>query len=218
MKSFADYDDAADLRASMRERIAMMVAAGVIEPVDWTGVEKKDVQIPTRDGQQIHAVVYRPENVEPGPLCVYFHSGGWTVGWPELWETGFEVMVKELGCTAVGVAYRLAPEHVFPTAANDACDAVKWCVENAGSLGADVQKGVLVAGTSSGANLAAVVSHDAVEKELELGITGVVLMSAFLVHDKAVPEKYRPHNTSWEDHKDAMVLDVRGMNWLLGES
>lgn len=195
-----------------------MFSAGIIKPVEWNGVEKKEIQIPVRDGTSIRAVVYRPENAEPGPLCVYFHGGGWTFGWPESWEYGFEVLTKQLGITVVGVAYRLSPEHVFPTAAQDACDALEWCAENAGTLGADAKKGVIVAGTSAGANVAAVAAHDAVEKRLKPAVTGVVLLSATLVHQDAVFEEHRKHYKSREEHKDALLLDVRGMDWFSGES
>jgi acetyl esterase/lipase len=217
MKSFADYDDAAALRAYIQEQVEQMLSAGVIKPVDWTGLEKKDVKIPTRDGQQIRAVVYKPENAEPGPLLVYYHGGGWTFGWPESWEKGFEVLTKQLGFTVVGVSYRLAPEHVFPTAANDACDALRWCAENAGSLGSDTSKGFIVAGASAGGNLAAVAAHDAVDAKLSPPVTGVVLMSATLVHSEAVPDQYRPHYKSRIENRDAMILDVRGFDWFLGK-
>lgn len=113
-------------------------------------MHKSEIQIPVRDGSTLRAVVYRPESAAPGPLAVYFHGGGWTFGWPESWEHGFEVLIKRSRITAVGVAYRLAPEFVFPTAAEDACDSLKWCAEHAGELGADPAKGFIVAGTSAG--------------------------------------------------------------------
>ncbi|KAF2621383.1 hypothetical protein BU25DRAFT_404569 [Macroventuria anomochaeta] len=190
-----------------------MLSAGIVKLPDWTGVEKKEIQIPVRDGSSIRAVVYRPENAEPGPLAVYFHGGGFTFGWPESWEHGFEVMTKQLGITVVGVAYRLAPEHVFPTAAEDACDSLRWCAEHAERLGANPAKGVVVAGTSAGASLAAVAAHDAVERKMEPKVTGVVLIGAGLVHHDAVPESYREHYKSREENRDAMILDVRGNDW-----
>ena len=50
---------------------------------------------------------------------------------PEYGEGMAEVLVKELGFTVVSVGYRYGPEHVFPTAAHDAIDAVKWvCSQN----------------------------------------------------------------------------------------
>ncbi|KAJ8105969.1 hypothetical protein OPT61_g9853 [Boeremia exigua] len=214
-KSFMDYGTAANLRAAIATQVEQMVSAGIVKPPDWTGVEKKEIQIPVRDGSTIRAVVYRPETVAPGPLVVYFHGGGFMFGWPESWEHGFEVLTKQLGITVVGVAYRLSPEHVFPTAAEDGCDALKWCAEHAGSLGADAKKGVVVAGTSAGGDVAAVAAHDAVEKKLEPEITGVVLLGAALVHHDAVPERYKEHYRSREQNKNALVLDARSYDWFL---
>lgn len=103
-----------------------MVAAGIVNFPDWTGYHKSEIQIPTRDGTSVRSLVYRPEGKEPGPLYVYFHGGGWSFGMPEYGEVMAEVLVKELGFTVVSVGYRYGPEHVFPTAAHDAIDAVKW--------------------------------------------------------------------------------------------
>ena len=125
-KSFADYGDAATLRQKIMEQIGQMVAAGLFKPADFTGVKKEEVQIPTRDRASLRALHYRPESGTPGPLLVFFHGGGFVFGFAEMGENGFEVLVKELGFTIVSVDYRLAPENVFPTAAYDAIDALRW--------------------------------------------------------------------------------------------
>jgi acetyl esterase/lipase len=125
-KSFADYSSAAELRQSFNEQIGQMVAAGIVTFPDWTGYHKSEIQIPTRDGSSVRSLVICPEGKEPGPLYVYFAGGGWTFGMPEFGEGMAEMLVKELGFTVVSVGYRNAPEHVFPTAAHDAIDAVKW--------------------------------------------------------------------------------------------
>ncbi|KAJ4371066.1 hypothetical protein N0V86_008761 [Didymella sp. IMI 355093] len=214
-KSFADYASAADLRATIAAQVEQLLASGIVKLPDWTGVEKKEVQIPARDAASLRAVVYRPESTQPGPLAVYFHGGGWTFGWPESWEHGFAVLTK-MGITCVGVAYRLAPENVFPTAVQDTCDSLKWCAEHAGELGADPGQGVLVLGTSAGANMAAVASHEAIKGGWGDRVRGVVLMGGGLVHCDAVPEEWKEHYKSWEQNKDAPVLDVRGTKWFFG--
>jgi acetyl esterase/lipase len=195
-----------------------MLAAGIVKQPAWDdlGVEMREIQIPARDAASLRAVVYRPLTTAPGPLAVYFHGGGWTFGWPESWEHGFAVLTA-MGITCVGVAYRLAPEHVFPTAANDARDSLEWCVEHAGTLGADPEMGVVVLGTSAGANLAAVASHEAVERGWGERVRGVVLVGAGLVHFDAVPEEWREHQKSWEQNRDAPILDVRGVKWFFGK-
>lgn len=194
-----------------------MLAAGIIKAPSWADlhVSKKEIQIPTRDGASLRAVLYTPSTAQPGPLAVYFHGGGWTFGWPESWEHGFAVLTR-MGITCVGVAYRLAPEHVFPTPVDDVCDSLKWCVEHAEELGASPDEGVLVLGTSAGANMAAVASHEAVEQGWGERIRGVVLVGAGTVHCDAVPEEWREHLKSWEQNKNAPILDVRGMKWFFG--
>jgi acetyl esterase/lipase len=59
-------------------------------------------------------------------MFVYYHGGGFTFGFAEAWESGFEILTKKLGFVVVSVDYRLAPEHTFPTASNDAWDALQW--------------------------------------------------------------------------------------------
>jgi acetyl esterase/lipase len=126
MKSFADYNDAPALRQALDELISQMIQTGVFKPADLTGIAKKDIQIPTRDGASIRAIHYRSESGPDGPLLVHFHGGGFVVGYAEGYEAGFEILTKELGFTVVSVDYRMAPEHVFPTAATDSIDAVHW--------------------------------------------------------------------------------------------
>lgn len=89
--------------------------------------------------------------------------------------------------------------------------------ENASKLGADPSKGFIVSGASAGGNLAAVAAHEAADAKLSPPLTGVFLCIPFLVHPDAVPEKYKPHYNSWEENKDAMILDQRGMLWFFGK-
>ena len=90
------------------------------------------------------------------------------------------------------------------------------CAENAASLGANPSKGFIVGGTSAGGNLAAVAAHQAVDDNLTPKVTGVVLLSAPLCHHEAMPEEYKPHISSWEDHKDGLVLSRQAIEWFYG--
>lgn len=83
-------------------------------------------------------------------------------------------------------------------------------------LHADLSKGFILAGTSAGANLASVAAHLAVDKQLTPEVTGVVLLSPALCHHAARPAEWEKVNQSWEEHRDAMVLDRRGMEWFYG--
>jgi acetyl esterase/lipase len=79
-----------------------------------------------------------------------------------------------------------------------------------------LSKGFVVSGSSAGGNLAAVVAHQAVDEALEPPVTGVALMAPVLVHSDAVPEEWRAHYKSYEEHKDAPILDRRGIEWFAG--
>ena len=98
------------------------------------------------------ARVYSPSADAPG-LVIYYHGGGWVVGSLDGWDSSVRALAAASGCDVVSVDYRLAPEHVFPAAADDAYDALVWAASDAGlSAG----RPVVVAGDSAGGNLAAV--------------------------------------------------------------
>ncbi len=98
---------------------------------------------------------------EPGgarPLLVYYHGGGFTYGDLDTHDGVCRVLCRHAGAHILAIDYRLAPEHPFPAAVEDARAALSWAVANAGRLGAD-PRGVGVGGDSAGGNLAAVVSQ-----------------------------------------------------------
>ena len=109
----------------------------------------RDIVIPGQAGG-IPARVYSPAADAPA-VVVYYHGGGWVLGSVEEWDASVRALAVASGCDVVSVDYRLAPEHVFPAAVDDAYDALVWA---AGSL-ADGRP-LVVAGDSAGGNLAAV--------------------------------------------------------------
>jgi acetyl esterase len=84
---------------------------------------------------------------------VYYHGGGWVVGSVDGWDAACRALAVAAGCTVVSVGYRLAPEHIFPAAADDAFDALVW-VASVSGLAAG--RPVIVAGDNAGGNLATV--------------------------------------------------------------
>ncbi len=101
--------------------------------------------------------LYYPEceQQEPLPLVVYFHGGGWSFGDLDTHDNVCRTLCAGAGCVVASVDYRLAPEHKFPAAVDDAITAGLWALKNAESLGADPLK-IVLAGDSAGANLATV--------------------------------------------------------------
>jgi acetyl esterase len=96
----------------------------------------------------------------PVPGFVFFHGGGMVSGSIETHDRICAVLAQMTGCHLVSVGYRLAPEHKFPAAIEDAITATRWVSEHASSLGIDATR-LIVGGDSAGATLAAVVCQQA---------------------------------------------------------
>ncbi|WP_224449940.1 alpha/beta hydrolase [Haloprofundus salilacus] len=118
-----------------------------IEFVRDLAFEGPDGEVPIR--------VYRPDGEGPFPTLVYYHGGGWTLGTLDSIDGVCRAFARRANCLVVSVDYRLAPEHPFPAAVDDAYAAVEWAAANAETFDGDAGS-VGVAGTSAGGNLAAV--------------------------------------------------------------
>lgn len=117
-----------------------------------------EVPIPRRDGSALLSRLYRPlssHHDDVLPLLIFHHGGGWCVGD----VPSYDVLCRELangsGCAVLSVEYRLAPEHPFPAATEDARLAFDWCADNAALLGIDAAR-IALGGDSAGGNLAIV--------------------------------------------------------------
>ncbi|MFM0195911.1 alpha/beta hydrolase [Paraburkholderia strydomiana] len=126
----------------------------------------EDLRIPTRDGATIRARLYQavePSWAEPAPALIYYHGGGFTVGSVDTHDALCRMFARDGKCTVLSVDYRLAPEHKFPTAVNDAFDALVWLHAHAAEFGIDAGR-LAVGGDSAGGTLAtvcAVLARDA---------------------------------------------------------
>lgn len=135
-------------------RAAYEAGAGVLEVPKAELTRVQELRVPARDGQALPARLYAPAAAEL-PVLLYFHGGGFTIGSIDSHDILCRELSRQSGCAVVSLGYRLAPEHRFPTAANDAWDAVQWLVEQGGELRLDTSR-LALGGDSAGGTLAAV--------------------------------------------------------------
>lgn len=125
-----------------------------------------DLQVPVRDRTTIRARLYQPVEpswAEPAPALVYYHGGGFTVGSIDTHDAVCRMLARDGRCAVLSVDYRLAPEYRFPTAVDDAFDALSWLHKHAAEYGIDAGR-LAVGGDSAGGTLAtvcAVLARDA---------------------------------------------------------
>ena len=139
------------MRAAYRAEVPELW--GVPEAVD----EVVDLEIP---GTFVTVRVYRPRTTELLPALVWFHGGGWVVGDLDTHDPVCRAIANRGPCVVVAVDYRLAPEHRFPAALEDAWIATEWVAEQALGLGIDATR-IAIGGDSAGGNLAAAVALQA---------------------------------------------------------
>jgi acetyl esterase/lipase len=104
--------------------------------------------------------IYRPptDGGATPPVVVFLHGGGWSVGDLDSYDGDARNHAVGAGAAVVSVDYRLAPEHRYPAAVEDAWAATQWVAAHAEELGVDPDR-LAVAGDSAGGNLAAVVAQ-----------------------------------------------------------
>jgi len=136
--------------------------AQMILPSDEPVARVEDHTIPGPAGA-IPARVYAPEGSGLQPVLVFYHGGGWVIGDIETYDLLCRTLANRAGCAVVSVDYRLAPEHPFPAAVDDAYAAAQWVHEHGREIGVDPAR-IAVGGDSAGGNLAAVVAYLAHER------------------------------------------------------
>jgi len=109
------------------------------------------------------------------PVLVYYHGGGWLLGDLDSHDWTCRSIANKADCAVISVDYRLAPEHPFPAAFDDALAALHWVVAHAADLRID-PSAISVGGDSAGGNLAAAVTLALREEE------GIRLKSQILIY------------------------------------
>ncbi|MGW0816443.1 alpha/beta hydrolase [Streptomyces viridiviolaceus] len=108
---------------------------------------------------EVRVRIYEPvaASASPLPVVVFFHGGGWVLCDLDTHDGICRELAHRAGAVVVSVDYRRAPEHRFPSAAEDAYAVTAWVSGQAAALGCDPTR-LAVAGDSSGGNLAATVT------------------------------------------------------------
>jgi acetyl esterase len=114
----------------------------------------EDFALPSASGLPLPARLYADRG-GPLPALLYLHGGGFVVGSLETHDSLCRQLAQRSGGAVVALDYRLAPEHRFPAAVDDAWAALRWLAANGSALGVDGTR-LAVGGDSAGGTLAAV--------------------------------------------------------------
>jgi acetyl esterase len=180
---------------------AMMSAVADVPEI--ASVEDRRIPGPAGD---IPIRVYASAGRVPQPIVLYFHGGGFVIGSLDSHDPLCRVLASRIPGIIVAVDYRLAPEHPFPAAAEDAYAATRWVAEHAREIGGDPGR-IAVAGDSAGGNLSAVVSLMARERG------GPALVHQALVYPVT---DFSFETRSQIDNADGYLLTRSLMQWFLG--
>jgi acetyl esterase/lipase len=157
--------------------------------------------------------VYRPatESDMALPVVVFIHGGGWSVGDLDTYDGMARRHAAGADAIVVSIDYRLAPEHPYPAAVEDAWAATQWVAAHVAELGADPDR-LAVAGDSAGGNLAAVVS------QLARDAGGPPIVFQLLWYPSTTFDTSLP---SFTENANAPILDIDGAKgctrWYLGD-
>lgn len=155
----------------------------------------EDVEIAGR-----RARVYRPDTDGPHPTVLFLHGGGWVIGDLETHDGACRRLCRDVDAVVVALDYRLAPEHPFPAAADDAVAAAAYLLEHLDDFGGDGR--LAVAGDSAGGNLSAVVSQE---------VPGIAAQLLIYPATDAFGDY-----ASREENAEGYFLDIPTMVWFLG--
>lgn len=183
-------------------RAAYEAGAGVLEIASKALPRVEDIAIPARDGTQLHARLYAPSTAQPLPVLLYLHGGGFTIGSVATHDTLCRELVFQAGCAVVSLDYRLAPEHKFPTAINDAWDALQWLHQQGQTLGLD-SSCMAVGGDSAGGTLAAACALLACDAGLPLQLQLLIYPGTCAHQDTDSHLRYAT----------GLVLEREGIHW-----
>ena len=193
------------LLTAQQARLFYEMSASILDLPEPRMARVEDLQIPMRDGQLVKARLFAPVvkgQGAPLPSLVYFHGGGFTIGSIQTHNVLCRELARMGHCAVISVDYRLAPEHRFPVATNDAWDAVQWVANSSSKLGLRANA-LAVGGDSAGGTLAAVCAIQARDAGLKLALQLLIYPGT------AARQETASHHT----YDSGFMLDKATVDW-----
>jgi acetyl esterase len=182
-------------------RDAYVAASEILELPRAPLARVENFAIPAADGTPLAARLYAP-SAETLPVLLYLHGGGFVIGNLETHDSLCRQLALRSGAAVVALDYRLAPEHRFPVAVDDAWAAMRWLSQHASTLGLDGTR-LAVGGDSAGGTLAAVCAIHA--RDIGLPLRAQVLITPGTTAHADTDS----HRTFANDH----LLEAEGIAW-----
>lgn len=174
--------------------------------IPLTGQPREMAQVDDREIAGVPVRVYSPaQSDNPQPCFLYLHGGGWVTGSLDLADTTVREISAESDAIGISVDYRLAPEHPFPAAIDDALAVTTAVLNGRSGLMIDPARTAVV-GESAGGNIAAVVAQQLREHRPELVHQGLIYPCTDLA-DLDSP--------SFRKYGEGHFLTARDLNWYI---
>ncbi|WP_136715230.1 alpha/beta hydrolase [Halorientalis salina] len=185
-----------------RQQMENFAAMREGEPVEE--VQNFEIQGPA---EALPVRLYLPDASGPHPVLVFYHGGGFVVGSLDTHDALARGLTNAAECAVLSVDYRLAPEHPFPAAVEDAYAAVEWVREYGDTVGLDPER-IAVGGDSAGGNLAAATTLAVRDRG------GPALAHQTLIYP-AVSSPVLGEFDSYEENAEGYFLERRSMEWFV---
>ncbi|WKB55052.1 alpha/beta hydrolase [Eleftheria terrae] len=186
-------------------RQAYLAAAEILDLPRAPLARVHDLVLPADDGSPLPARLYAPSH-ERLPALLYLHGGGFTIGGIETHDSLCRQLALRSGAAVVSLEYRLAPEHRFPVAVDDAWAGLRGLHERGEALGLDTRR-LAVGGDSAGGTLAAVCAILARDAGLPLALQLLVTPGTTAHQDTA----------SHATFAEGFVLERAAIEWFFAQ-
>jgi len=188
--------------SSVQDAVDTLIKRNDVAPPTLSS-DTSSFSIPVKNGKIVLRVYTPKQGQAPFPVIVYYHGGGFVLGNVAVYDASARALAEKAEAIVVSVNYRLAPEHKFPTAHEDALAAYEWVLKNTQTINASPNL-IAVAGESAGANLAANVCMMAKKKNIKPPV------HQLLIYPIAGPDM---NTDSYQKFAAAQPLNKAKMMW-----